>query len=130
MVYEKATGKRVAFSINTVFNEYCDYSTLKADPAYLNNTYPYYGLIYEMNKYYLKEKGLRFVCDGARSLTEHSHIQSFLINTFCFRKAYCEMEIHYKWWLKKVVNMLYPFRKFIKHPIVTALMNQEEWSRS
>lgn len=129
MVYEKETGIAVAFGINTLYDDYCDYSVLKADPAYLNHTYPYYGLIFEMNRYYLEEKGYKFVCDGARSITEHSNIQPFLIETFNFRKAYCDLSIYYKGWLRIAVKMLYPFRKIIKQRQITSVLRQESWSR-
>lgn len=77
-VYEKETHKVVALSINTLHKDCCEYNTMKAIPAYLrNSTYPYYGLIYEMNRYYLQELGLKYVNDGARSITEHSNIQPF-----------------------------------------------------
>ena len=35
-----------------------------------------------MNRYYLEELKLKYVNDGARSITEHSNIQPFLIDTF------------------------------------------------
>ena len=51
---------------------------MKADPQYLNSTYPYYGLIFEMNRYYLDELKLVYVNDGVKSITGHSNIQTFL----------------------------------------------------
>lgn len=82
-----------------------------------------------MNRYYLNERGVKYVCDGARSITEHSNIQPFLIDKFHFRKAYCQLEIVYKWYVGIIVVMLYPFRKLIKHPGVTALLNLEAMAR-
>jgi hypothetical protein len=65
-VYEKATGKAVALAINTLHDDCCEYNTMKADPTFLRNSiYTYYGLIYEMNRYYLEELGLKYVNDGA-----------------------------------------------------------------
>ena len=37
-----------------------------------------YGLLLKMNQYYLDEIGVKYVMDGARSITEHSNIQPFL----------------------------------------------------
>lgn len=108
----------------------CEYGLIGILPKYKhNNTYPYYGLFYNMNTYYLGEKGFRYVTDGARSITEHSHIQDFLIQNFNFRKAYCQLAVQYRWWMKIMVKMLYPFRKIITLPRVKAILNMEAMQR-
>lgn len=130
-VYEKETHKAVALAINTLHEDCCEYNTMKADPEFLkNSTYPYYGLIFEMNRYYLEGLGLKYVNDGARSITEHSNIQSFLINKFHFRKAYCRLQIKYQWWVGIFVNLLFPFRKLIPIPKVKAILNMEVMHRN
>jgi hypothetical protein len=108
----------------------CEYGLIGIMPEYKhNNTYPYYGLFYQMDAYYLGEKGFRYVTDGARSITEHSHIQDFLIQNFNFHKAYCQLEVHYRWWMKIAVKMLYPFRKIITLPRIKAILNMEAMQR-
>lgn len=108
----------------------CEYGLIGILPEYKrNNTYPYYGLFHSMNAYYLGEKGFRYVADGARSITEHSHIQDFLIQNFNFRKAYCQLEIHYCWWMKIAVKLLYPFRKILSLPRIKAILNMEAMRR-
>ena len=77
-VFDLGTNKLVAFSMNFVTDESCEYRTMKAIPEY-QKKYAYYGLIFEMNKYYLEEKKLKYVNDGSRSITNHSNIQPFLI---------------------------------------------------
>lgn len=73
------TNRMVAFCMNTVTDESCEYRTMKAIPEY-QKKYAYYGLIYEMNRHYLEERGLKYVNDGARSITNHSNMQPFLID--------------------------------------------------
>ena len=108
----------------------CEYGLIGIMPEYKhNNTYPYYGLFYRLNAYYLYEKGFRYVTDGARSITEHSHIQDFLIQNFNFRKAYCHLAVHYNWWMWIAVKALYPFRKIITLPRVKAILNMEAMQR-
>jgi len=108
----------------------CEYGLIGILPVYKhNNTYPYYGLFYKMNEYYLGEKKYYYVADGARSITEHSHIQDFLIQNFGFRKAYCQLAVHYQWWMKMAVKMLYPFRKIITLPRIKAILNMEAMQR-
>lgn len=129
-VYTKEGHKPVAIAYNTVHDDCCEYNSMKCDPAYQrNSTYPYYGLIYEMNRYYLQELGLRYVSDGARSITEHSNIQPFLIDKFNFRKAYCHLNVYYKWWFGLAVKMLYPFRKIISNTKVKSILNMEAMAR-
>lgn len=111
----------VAFAINKTGKDYCNYQTLKALPEDMKN-YVYYALIYEMSRYYLQERRLKYVLDGARSITEHSNIQPFLEEKFNFRKAYCHLSIHYQWWFGILVKCLYPFRKIIKIPQIQAVL--------
>ena len=122
--YDIESDMLVAFSMNAVTNESCEYRTMKAIPAF-QKQYAYYGLIYEMNRFYLEERKLKYVNDGGRSITNHSNIQPFLIEKFNFRKAYCNFDIHYKWWLGAVVKGLYPFRKIIKVCKLQSLLNME-----
>ena len=82
-----------------------------------------------MNLYYLEEKGVPFVCDGARSITGHSNIQGVLEDKFKFRKAYCDLDVFYKPWFGMAVKLLFPFRKLIKQPKVSAILRQEAWAR-
>jgi hypothetical protein len=109
----------------------CEYGLVAVLPNYKrkNTAYPYYGLFYTMNQYYLQEKGFSYVTDGARSITEHSNIQPFLEEKFHFRKAYCQLTIHYCWWMKFAVKVLYPFRKIITLPRIKAILNMEAMQR-
>lgn len=122
------TDKLVAFSMNAVTSESCEYRTMKAIPKY-QKLYAYYGLIYEMNRFYLEERGVKYVNDGGRSITNHSNIQPFLIDKFNFRKAYCNFDIHYKWWLGMAIKCLYPFRKIVPMCQVKALLDMEAMAR-
>ena len=123
------TEKMVAFCMNKVTAESCEYRTMKAIPEF-QKKYAYYGLIYEMNRYYLEERALKYVNDGARSITNHSNMQPFLIDKFNFRKAYCNFSIHYKRPLSIAVNVLFPFRKCIRVSKVRALLDMEAMARN
>lgn len=125
--YDIESGKASSFAINAIYDDYVDYSTMGISPDFPNNTYPMYGLIYEMNRYYLEEQRVPFVCDGARSITEHSNIQAVLEDKFRFRKAYCDIQVFYKPWLDIAVKVLFPFRSLFKHPKVAAILRQEAW---
>lgn len=102
---------------------------MKAYPEW-QKKYAYYGLIYEMNRFYLEERKVKYVNDGERSITNHSNMQPFLIDKFHFKKAYCHFNITYKWWLGFVINSLYPLRKLIKVRQLQALLNMEAMARN
>lgn len=126
--YSKSDNMPAVFAINTVYDDYCDYNTMGISPDFPNNTYPIYGLIYEMNRHYLEEMRLKYVLDGARSITEHSNIQPFLEDIFNFRKAYCDLQLFYKPWLGFAIKVVFPFRNWIKNRKVSALLRQEAWA--
>lgn len=128
-VFVKETGRLIAYGMNSIKGNGVNYNTLKAIPEFMNKHYPYYGLLFQMNGYYLGERGFRYVSDGFRSITEHSNIQPFLEKNFYFRKAYCKMRIYYKPWLKTCISIAYPFRKFLGNKSIKHLLNQEEISR-
>lgn len=127
--FDIGTNKLVAFSMNSVTSESAEYRTMKAMPEY-QKLYAYYGLIFEMNRYYLEERKIRYVNDGGRTITNHSNIQSFLIEKFNFRRAYCNLDVYYKWWLGIIVKILFPFRTIITIGKLAAVMNMEAISRS
>ncbi|MDR0970574.1 MAG: hypothetical protein LBM67_08585 [Lentimicrobiaceae bacterium] len=129
MCFEKTTQNPVALAINSLIDNTCAYSILKTDPNYLGSTYPNYGLLFEMNRYYLDEQKMKYVNDGSRTITERSQIQQFLEKRFHFRKAYCNLTIHYATWMKPIVRVLYPCRKFIPLQNVRDLLNMESMHR-
>jgi hypothetical protein len=105
-------GKMIAYSQNIIESNSVNYSTIKFHPDYLK-LYPSYALFFEMNKYYVNEQNFFYVNDGARSILHDTNIQSFLIQKFKFRKAYCKLNVVYRWDVRLIVILLYPFRSLI-----------------
>lgn len=124
-VFQKETDRLIAWAMNSIKENAVNYNTLKAIPEYMNKHYPYFGLLFEMNRYYLEKKGYRYVSDGFRSITEHSNIQPFLEKNFLFRKAYCKSAIYYKPWLAVCIKIAYHFRKFIPSKSIQNLLALE-----
>ena len=130
IVERKSDNTAVAIAVNTIKKDSCEYDTMRCRAEALNDrSYPYYGLIYEMNHHYLGERMLKYVNDGSRTLTEHSLIQDFLIHNFKFRKAYCKLKIYYKWWLSVVIKVLFPFKNVIPIRNIRGVLKMEEYSR-
>lgn len=122
-IFEKGTERLIGFCTVNVWENSCEYGITGVLPEYKHNsTYPYYGIYYKMNEYYLGEKHFKYVNDGSRSITEHSNIQPFLEQNFKFRKAYCKLKLTYKWWFGLIVKILYPFRAIIPNRSVKAVL--------
>lgn len=129
--FDKNDGQLVGFAVVRLFDIGCFYDMVTLYPDYKHNlTYSYYGIFYKLNEYYLGERKLQYVTDGSRSITQHSNIQPFLIQKFKFRKAYCKLNLRYKWWFEIMVKMLYPFRNIIHNRSMKAvLLMHEIWKK-
>ena len=125
-VFNKETSELVGFSCVRRWTDSCEYDLSGMMTRYKHDgSYPYYGLYHAMNEYYLGKQGFKYVSDGTRSITEHSNIHEFLIQNFNFRKAYCHLQVHYNWWMKVAVKVLYPFRRIITNRRIKAILNME-----
>lgn len=129
-IFLKDTQEMVGFCTVNHWEDCCEYGYSGVYARYKSHGYyPYYGLYHHLNGYYLQDQGFRYVSDSARTITGHSEIQDFLIQHFHFRKAYCKLEVHYRWWMNIAVKLLYPFRKLIPTSQVKALLNMEAMQR-
>ena len=123
-IYDTENQKILGFCTVHLWNNSCEYGMTAIWPECLRNaTYPYYGLYYTLNEYYLEQCKFKYVTDSARSVTKHSNIQPFLEQNFNFRKAYCKLKMTYKWWFGITVKMLYPFRAIVPSRNVRAVLN-------
>ena len=129
-IFDKETQQMVGFCTVTLWDQCCEYGVTGILSKYKKGSYyPYYGLYQYLNQHYLEKRQFKYVSDSARTITEHSQIQEYLIQNFNFRKAYCQLEVHYRWWMKLAVKMLYPFRKIIPLQRVKAILNMEAMQR-
>ena len=127
---EKASGEPAVVAVNVVTGDTYEEQVLKTRPKFMHNSsYPTYGLLHEMSRHCFQDLGLKVINIGARSFTEHSNIQNFLIHKFHYRKAYCRMRVFYKPWLRLLVCLLYPFREYIPVLKVKSLLRMEAMCR-
>ena len=110
-IYSKQNNVLVAFSLNRIMDDYCDYSTIKFDPDYLRD-YSSYVLYYSMNKYYLNQNNFKYINNGTRSISHQTNIHDFLIDKFKFRKAYCNIQVVYSPLFNILVRYLLPLKSF------------------
>ncbi|WP_345970027.1 hypothetical protein WCX72_12320 [Sulfurimonas sp. HSL1-6] len=128
-------GIMIAFAATRITEGCCKYDTVRFDPDYFHLN-PSEALFYTLNDYYLHQKGVRYIDDGARSLAHDTSVQQYLIRKFGFRKAYCRMHVVYRPSVQLAVRLLYPFRRIIASfrnkfaARVTVLLKHEEVRRS
>jgi len=129
-IFEKESQQMVGFCTVRMWENCCEYEVTGIASEYKKGGYyPYYGLYQHLNQHYLEGRQFNYVSDSARTITEHSNIQDFLMDNFGFRKAYCQLEVHYNGWMKLAVTMLYPFRNIIPLRSVKAILNMEAMQR-
>jgi hypothetical protein len=88
-------NKLVGFSTVLIYGSIeANYSSIKIDPAY-SGYYPFYSLIYNMNKYYLNELKFDYTNDGYRTILHSTSIQDFLIKKFNFKKEFTNIHVHF-----------------------------------
>lgn len=135
VVRHRQSGEMVAFSENLVSDGACFYLSIWSTPDSLRQ-YASYALIHRMNLHYLNERSLRYVSDGARSISHNTGIHDFLMERFGFRRAYARLHVIYFPLLSPVVYTLYPFRQRISQAQgqlwqkVNILLKQEAIRRS
>ena len=84
----------------------------------------------------LNENNFQYVNDGARSISHETNIQSFLIDKFRFRKAYCKLHIIYSKPINILIQILFPLSSLLRcfdfGPLVkiNILLYQESIRRS
>lgn len=127
---DKISGEAAVIAVSVINGDTYEEQVLKTRPKFMHNSsYPTYGLLYEMSRHCFLDLGLKVINIGARSLTEHSNIQEFLIHKFHYRKAYCRLRVFYKPWLHLVVKLLYPFRRCISISKVRSVLRMEAMCR-
>lgn len=75
---------------------------------------PTYGLNHEITKHYIMERGYKYINAGSMTLDDHSNVQSFLVEKFHFRRAYCRVQLFLPFYLKVLLLFLKPFYKYFK----------------
>jgi hypothetical protein len=131
-VFDRSTGKLIAFSENRVFGRIeAAYITIKLHPESLS-LYAGYALVHTMNEYYLAQEGFQYVNDGWRSVLHETQVQDFLIRKFAFRRQPSCLRVFYRGGLSALMKAAYPFRGVLRKADqrLAAMFALEEISRA
>lgn len=110
--FHKESGVLAGYAVNTVYDDYVDFSIAKFDVDYINERVSA-AIIYTILHEYINVQKKRYVCDGERCINHKTNIQNHLENLFGFRKAYCKLHIIYRPIMCLIIKTIYPFRKFL-----------------
>ena len=66
-----------------------------------------YGMLQDNNEF-LENGG--YICDGARNIFHQTNFQDYLEKYFTFRKAYCILNVRYRWGFGFIIKVLYCFK--------------------
>lgn len=111
--FDKEKGMLDGWALITEHDDYIELTSLKVLPECEKrsiNAALVYGLI---NIYGDKLCKDLYICNGTRTINHPTQFNAYLRRMFEFRKAYCRLRIHYRWFVKLAVILLRPFRKRI-----------------
>lgn len=112
--FHKETEELVGYALLSNINDkFVAFNVLKTNPEHEKhavNAALVHGLM-DYYKEFLSAGGI--ISDGARSINHETHFQDYLEKYFCFRKAYCHLNIKYNPKVGWLIKMLYPFKRIL-----------------
>ena len=112
--FPKDGGPMAAWALVNDRGSYADFTSMKADPAQERleaNAALVTGVV---DHYAERLEGVFYICDGERSVLHQTAFQDYLEKYFGFRKAYCTLNLRFRFPVNVIVAFLRPFRKCIK----------------
>lgn len=129
--------KCVGYAKLAEYSTYIDFTSLKVLPEYEKKSINA-ALVYAVVDRYKEKLGDIYISNGSRTINHPTHFNEYLIRMFEFRRAYCKLFIRYRWWVKPIVQLLFPFRNILekisykKHllQMILGVLKMEEIARS
>lgn len=113
-VFEKESDRLCGYSDVYDRKPYLPISSLKTRVS-CEKTNVNFALVYGILEYFREdlENGC-YLSDGARNVYHETNFQSWLERYFGFRKAYCRLAVKFRFPLRVIVKILFPFRAGIR----------------
>lgn len=112
--FHKETGELAAYVLLSERPEVLEFNVLRSRPVYERegiNAAMVYAFI---NDYNTRLSNEFYILDGERAIRHETAFQDYLEKYFGFRKAYCKLNVAYRFPINIAVKLLYPFRLRIK----------------
>lgn len=133
--FDNEDNRLCAYSYLTEYSEHLEFSVLRACPESEKKGINA-AMVAAIVEDYNDRLGKNFyINDGARSIRHETAFQDYLEKYFGFRKAYCKLNIMYRFPLGVMVSVLYPFRNRISADgklgsLISGVLKMEELSRT
>ncbi|MGN8929732.1 hypothetical protein [Collinsella sp. HCP28S3_E12] len=112
--FPKNGGPMAAWALVNDHGSYADFTSMKADPAQ-ERLEVNAALVNGIVDHYADRLGKDFyICDGERSVLHETAFQDYLEKYFGFRRAYCRLNVRFRFPINFIVGILRPFRKHIE----------------
>lgn len=111
--FEKETGRMIGYMTCAVYDEYVNLQTSKYSTEFLKLRVSD-ALNFVVIDFYLNYLEKSYIVNGERSINHETNVQKYYFEHFNFRKAYCHLNLKYRWFVAGAVNIFYPFRSIIK----------------
>lgn len=132
----RESGKLIGYGIYEIYSDWVSQSVIKTNPDYLRTDVNAALVYFAVNRYMDGVFAVKYISNGAKNISHDTNFHNYLIKYFGFRKAYCKLHIQYQPIVGIVVNILFPFRKFLykfeKNPMVhnvVSILKMEEIHR-
>lgn len=131
----KENNKLIGYKICRVYKDYVEMNVSKYSTEYLKYRTSD-GLNFWVLDHYLNNRNIKYIINGSRSINHVTNVQEYYIEHFNFRKAYCKLKIKYRWYIKIIIDLIYPFRNILKKKNngfmhrINAVLKMEEIRRS
>ena len=109
------TGEMASYAWLSDEKSYYEFVMLKSSPAYEKqavNAAIVYRIVEDCADKFGNDNF--YICDGERNLVHQTAFPAYLEKYFTFRKAYCRLNLMYRFPLGIVVSLLYPFRSWFR----------------
>lgn len=133
--FDNEDGRLCAYSYLTEYSGHLEFSVLRVCPESERKGINAAMVATIVEDYNDRLGNSFYINDGARSIRHETAFQDYLEKYFGFRKAYCALNIRYRFPFGIIIRTLYPFRKLFSNStkfgsIISSLMSMEEIKRS
>lgn len=132
--FEQKSGRLEAYARLMEYKNHLDFSVLRANPEFERkgiNAAMVAAIVEDYNERLNQDF---YINDGTRAIRHETAFQDYLEKYFGFRKAYCRLNIKYRFPVGIAVSLLYPMRNKLNREsklgsLVSALLQMEEIRR-
>ncbi|WP_251548046.1 hypothetical protein [Pumilibacter intestinalis] len=111
--FVRNNGVLAGYAVLSKENRCLHFSILKTMPIY-EKMQVNAALVYKILKdFEIELTNGYYICDGARNIQHQTHFPEYLEKYFGFRKAYCRLHVAYAPKYKRLIKLVYPFRKLL-----------------